>query len=219
MFDDNKTLVGVEEKPEHPQTNLAVTGIYLYKMKSYLEAFANISREASKRNEYEITHIHDWFLKNNYKLGYEEITGWWKDTGMPEDMVEGNQLLLNEMTLEEAVIDPTSSLVEDTRIQGRVQMGKDCIIGANVLIRGPVKIGNGVKLENCYIGPHTSVGDGVTIVQAEIEHSIVMSGSVIDTPGRIVDSIIGHNAQVTHAERTFPQGKRMIIGENSQVEV
>lgn len=218
-FDDSGKLVGIVEKPEEPQTDFAVTGIYLYKMEAYLKAFANIKREDSTRNEYEISHIHDWFLKNNYKLGYEEITGWWKDTGMPEDMVEGNQLLLNEMTQADATIDESVTMLEGARIQGRVKIGKNTAIGPNTLIRGPVVIGEDVTIENSFIGPHTSIGSGSRIADSEIEHSIIMNNATVRTHKRIVDSIVGHNAKLVAQDDTYPRGHRMVVGENSYLEL
>ncbi len=217
-FDADGNLSSLEEKPENPQTNFAITGIYLFKMSEYLKAFSNTKREDSKRNEYEITHVLDWILKNG-KLGYEEITGWWKDTGMPEDMVEGNQLLLNEMTQAEAVIDESVTMLDGARIQGRVKIGKNTAIGPNTLIRGPVVIGEDVTIENSFIGPHTSIGSGSRIANSEIEHSIIMDNAIVRTNKRIVDSIVGHNAKLVAEDDSYPRGHKMVVGENSYIEL
>jgi glucose-1-phosphate thymidylyltransferase len=217
QFDASGKLSGVVEKPTNPENNFAVTGIYLYKAPAHYTAFENI--KPSARGEYEVSDIHDWLIKNNYKVGYEEITGWWKDTGKPEDLLEGNQLLLNEIPIEEAVISPDAKVEEGARIQGRVKIGKGSKVAASVLIRGPVVIGENVTLENCYIGPHTTVGDGAIIKQAEIEHSIIMTKARIETSKRLVDSIIGHNVQVLNDDNQLPRGHKIIVGENSYLEL
>lgn len=214
---EDGVLRGVVEKPENPPTDFAVTGIYIYKASAHYKAFQNI--QPSARGEYEISDIHDWLIKNNYKVGYQEVTGWWKDTGKPQDLLEGNQLLLNEMTIDEVSIDDSAKVDESAQIQGRVRIGKESVVGSGTLVRGPVVIGENVKLENAYIGPHTSIGNNVEIEGTEIEHSIVMDGAKIAVQDRIVDSIIGHNAQIVDDDDTLPRGHRLIIGENSQVEL
>ena len=215
-YDENGKIAGFIEKPAVPPSSHAVTGIYIYKMAPHLQAFANI--EPSARGEYEITHINDWLLKNGYKVGYEVITGWWKDTGGPHDLLEGNQLLLNEMEVEDGSVDESSSISKEARVQGRVKIGSRCKIGEGVLIRGPVVIGDEVELSKCYIGPHTAIGNKVKVENAEIEHSIVMDDSTVTTSGRIVDSIIGRNVNVVDEKETRPSGKRMVVGENSYIE-
>lgn len=217
QFNENGELVGVIEKPENPTSDYAVTGIYVYKSQPHCEAFANI--KPSERGEYEISDIHDWMLKNGKKVGYEEVTGWWKDTGKPGDLLEGNQLLLNEMSREEMIIDESVQLGDEVEVQGKVKIGKNTVISGKTLLRGPVVIGDNVRIEGTYIGPHTTIGDNSVISNAEIEHSIIMEGVHISTDKRIVDSIIGKNAIIEHEVATRPRGHRMIIGENSYLEL
>src|SRR3989338_10988779 len=128
VFDNVGNLIDVIEKPEVAPNNFAVTGIYLYGPKIFFEAFDNI--EKSARGEYEISSIHSYFLKNNKKVGYKEITGWWKDTGKVEDLLLANQLLLEKM--DAAIKISPTSLVAD-----------------NVKLIAPVMIGENCQLENC----------------------------------------------------------------------
>lgn len=216
-IDAQGKIVGVEEKPENPKTDLAVTGIYIYKAPAHYEAFKNI--EPSARGEYEISDIHDWLIKNGYKVGYEEITGWWKDTGKPGDLLEGNQLLLNEMKLEDATVAESAKIHESAKIQGKVKIGENTKIGEDVLIRGPVVIGDNVEIEHAFIGPHTTIGHGSKIHCAELEHSIVMDGAEIDTAKRIVDSLIGKDAVIKRDDHSKPIGHVMILGQNGYLEL
>jgi glucose-1-phosphate thymidylyltransferase len=216
-FNEAGELVGVVEKPENPQSDFAVTGIYIYKAQPHYEAFKNI--KPSARGEYEISDIHDWLLKYRFKVGFEEITGWWKDTGKPGDLLEGNQLILNELTRDEMKVSHSAQIAKTANLQGLVKVGDNTIIGENVLIRGPVVIGDNVKIEDSFVGPHTTIGHGSVLLGAEIEHSIIMDGAKISATKRIIDSIIGQNVTITDENDSWPKGHKMIIGENSQIEL
>lgn len=213
-FDAAGKLVRVVEKPEVPASDYAVTGIYIYDS-NYFKAFDSLQKSA--RGEYEISDIHTWYLQQGHNVGWDEITGWWKDTGKAEDLLEGNQLLLNEVTTQEVFNHATMS--DRVQIQGRVQIGKGTHLGENVLIRGPVTIGENVIIKNSYIGPYTSIGDGVEILNTEMENSIVLEKSRIASGVRIVDSLIGKNVVISDAHETLPNGHKLIVGDNSMVEL
>jgi glucose-1-phosphate thymidylyltransferase len=207
-------IIRVEEKPTVPRSDFAVTGIYVYDS-SVFKAAQEI--KPSSRGEYEISDIHTWLIDHGYSVGYEEITGWWKDTGKPEDLLEGNQLILNEMTRDEAVV--LGEVDAAASLQGRVRVGKGTRIGPKTLVRGPVVIGENCVIENSYIGPHTSIGNGVEIYDTELEHSIVFDDADLNCGRRIVDSLIGLNATVMAAHETLPRGHKLIIGDNAVVEL
>lgn len=207
-------IVRVEEKPAEPKSNFAVTGIYIYDK----NVFAAVDAiEPSPRGEYEISDVHTWLIENGFDIGYQEITGWWKDTGKPEDLLEGNQLMLTEMTREQAIIE--GDVHEGATIHGRVQIGKGTTVGERVLIRGPVTIGEDCEIMDSYIGPYTSIGDRTKIANTEIEHSVVFEDVTIDCKRRIVDSLIGRNATVVSAAASLPLGNRLIAGDNAFVEI
>ncbi len=207
-------IVRVIEKPSNPPSPFAVTGIYVYSSK-ILEAVAKI--QPSARGEYEISDAHTWLIENGAEIGYQEITGWWKDTGLPQDLIEGNALMLDQMR--EGNGQNYTNPENNIEIQGIVELGVRVTFGKNVLIRGPVIIGSDCHLEECYIGPYTSVGSGSRICSAEIEHSILFNHVVIEEAGRIVDSIIGEKARITSAAKTLPRGHRLIIGDSSSIEL
>jgi len=211
---ENGKLVRIEEKPAVPKTDLAQTGIYFYN-DSVFEAVSKI--EPSGRGEYEISDANTFLIEAGRKVGWEEITGWWKDTGKPEDLLEGNQLLLNEVLQKEAV--NLGMIGPDVVIQGKVHIGRGTTVWDNVLIRGPVSIGENAVIKNSYIGPYSSIGNNCVIENTEIEHSVVMDYAELRAGTRIVDSIIGKNAIVSSSKNTLPLGHKMIIGDNSQVEI
>ncbi|MBA3036742.1 MAG: spore coat protein [Desulfobacterium sp.] len=78
----NGHLVSIEEKPEIPQSNLAVTGLYLYDNR----VFGIIDKlKPSGRGELEITDVNNWYLRNQ-EMSYEIIDGFWTDAGTFESL-------------------------------------------------------------------------------------------------------------------------------------
>lgn len=208
-------IVRVEEKPVIPKSEYAVSGIYIYDH-HFFDIYSHI--KPSDRGEYEISDVHTQFIERGFKVGYEEITGWWKDTGKPEDLLEGNSLILTQIFLNsENKIEGEVHL--NALIQGKVHIGKGSVVGEKVVIRGPVVIGENCKIENSYIGPYTSIGNNVSIANTEIEHSIVLDNVNINCDRRIVDSIIGANAKVCSVNGSLPKGHKLIIGDNTVIEL
>lgn len=207
-------LLRIIEKPANPPTDFAQTGIYLYTSKVF-EAIRAI--QPSARGELEIADANTKMIEMGYKVGWVETSGWWKDTGKPEDLLEGNQLLLTEFKFEDNRNGAT--IGERVVIQGKIQIGKGTVLEDNVLVRGPVIIGDNCIIKNSYIGPYTSIGNEVEIYNTEIENSIVFEAADINASTRIVDSIIGYNATVTPAHATLPLGHKLIIGDHTVVEI
>ncbi|MDF1498577.1 MAG: glucose-1-phosphate thymidylyltransferase [Patescibacteria group bacterium] len=207
----NRRIVKIEEKPQNPKSNFAVTGIYVYDYHIF-EAVNAI--KPSARGELEISDAHQYLLDHNYTVGFSEITGWWKDTGKLLDLLEGNQLVLNYTETE---ID--GEIEERVSIQGKVKIGKGTKIVGNSVIRGPIVIGENCVIKDSYIGPFTSIGNRVEIYGAEIENSIIFEDADINCNKRITDSLIGVNATITPVHETLPSGHKLLVGDNSFIEL
>lgn len=204
-------IVGIEEKPDKPKSDFAVTGIYFYD-KSIFEAVNSI--KPSDRGELEISDAHQYLLDNGKKVTFSEITGWWKDTGKPEDLLEANRLVLDKMTEEEILGDVSS----DSEVVGTVRIGKDTII-KNSRIRGPVIIGEGCKIENSFIGPYTSIHDGTSIYNSAVEFSIILRNcSISDVEQRMDGSIIGDSVEIVRRTER-PLTNRFMMADNSRMEI
>ncbi len=210
-IDQKGKLVKLEEKPKKPPSNYALTGIYFFKP----TIFKIIEQlKPSQRAELEITDAIQLELESGHNVGYEIVQGWWKDTGTPEDILEANRLVLDE--LKPRIEGKTE---EEVSIQGRVAMAKGSTAKEGALIRGPVTIGqNTIIGPNVYIGPYTSIGDNCTIRKGEIEDSIIMEHCVIDVNERIIDSIIGPHSEVT-TNKSKQHGKKFILGERTTIEL
>lgn len=198
------------EKPKEPKSDLALVGVYLFD-RNIFEAVDAI--KPSARGELEITDAIQYLVDKNYAVHWHQITGWWKDTGKLEDMLEANRLVLENI---EPRID--GSVDETSSIEGRVVIGKGAEIKHSV-IRGPAIIGEGCRIENSYIGPFTSIYNRVIITSSEVEHSIILEDSCIkDIGSRIEDSLIGKNVMVAKDEGK-PRAYRLMLGDNSDVSV
>lgn len=207
-------IIRVEEKPQNPKSDFAVTGIYFYD-KNFFEAYKKI--KPSWRNEYEISDVHTELINMGLNVGYEEISGWWKDTGKPEDLLEANQLVLNDLMRKDP--EQHGEIGENVIIQGKVEIGEGTKIGPRVLIRGPVVIGKNCSIHDSYVGPYTSIGSDVEIFNTELEHSVVFDGVKINCRNRIVDSLIGFNAIVTSVNDSLPHGHKIIVGDHGVIEI
>lgn len=203
-------IISIEEKPKNPKSNFAVSGIYFYDS-SIFEAVNHI--KPSGRGELEISDAHQYLIEKNYKIGYTEITGWWKDTGKPIDLLEANRLVLDNI---------------ETAIRGKVNKGSyiagNAIIdeGAvvkNSNIRGPVIIGKNCLIENSYIGPYTSIYDNTRIINSEVEYSIVLKDCrIVDVKIRIEGSLLGNDVEIVNA-LPKPKTHRFMLGDQSRIEV
>jgi glucose-1-phosphate thymidylyltransferase len=203
-------IVRVEEKPKHPKSNYAVAGIYLYDHHIF-EAVRSL--KPSARGELEISDAHTLLIERGLKIGYTEITGWWKDTGKPTDLLEANRLILDNIApRNDGTVDKQSE------VAGRVVIEEGARI-INSKIRGPVIIGKKCVIENSYIGPFTSIGDRTEMRNSEIEYSIVLRDCKVTSVGvRIEGSILGNDVEVVEATGK-PRVHRFMIGDQSRIEV
>jgi len=206
----NNRIVKVEEKPSKPKSQFAVAGIYIYD-RHIFEAVKKI--KPSERGELEISDAHTYLIEHGYKVGYSEITGWWKDTGKPADLLEANRLILDNIQPDfKGEVDKVSSVL------GKVILGEGSKI-VNSVVRGPAIIGRNAVIENSYIGPFTSIGDGTTVRNAEVEYSIVLRDcKIMNVKLRIEGSILGNDVEVVDAVGK-PLVHRFMIGDQSHVEI
>jgi glucose-1-phosphate thymidylyltransferase len=82
-------LLGIEEKPEHPKSNLAVTGIYMYDRMVW-EFIDSLSPSA--RGELEITDVNNSYIEKG-RMFFETLEGWWTDAGTFESLYRASHLV------------------------------------------------------------------------------------------------------------------------------
>jgi glucose-1-phosphate thymidylyltransferase len=197
------------EKPKDPATDLALVGVYMFTPVIF-DAARSI--EPSWRGELEITDAIQTLVDRGHRVDPHIVHGWWKDTGQVHDMLEANRLILDDLT--EAV---DGELV-DSRVEGRVVIAEGARL-ERATVRGPAIVGSGSRLTDAYIGPYTAIGEDVTIEKAELEHSIVLSGSSIaDLDFRIEASLIGKNVRIGKGP-PLPKAYRFVVGDNADVQI
>ncbi|MFB4313051.1 glucose-1-phosphate thymidylyltransferase [Actinomadura sp. 21ATH] len=202
-------VVGLEEKPAEPKSDLALVGVYLFSPAVHA-AVAGL--KPSWRDELEITDAIQSLLDEGHRVESTVISGYWKDTGNVTDMLEVNRLVLESVEPSvEGDVDAASELI------GRVVVEAGASVAGSRIV-GPAIIGAGSVVRDSYVGPFTSIDRDCAVIDSEIEYSIVLRGASIDGVGRIEVSLIGREAEVTPAPRV-PKAHRLVLGDHSKVQI
>jgi glucose-1-phosphate thymidylyltransferase len=206
---EDGAVIRLVEKPSQPKTDLALVGVYMFTAGIHAAARAI---KPSGRGELEITDAIQHLVDQGLRVEPHIVRGWWKDTGRLEDMLAANRLVLE--TVEHRV---EGELI-DSRIDGRVVVEAGARLERSA-VRGPAIIGAGTRLTDCYVGPYTAVGENCVIENAEVEHSILLSGcQVRNLQGRMESSLLGRNVRIVRDERQ-PRAYRFLVGDNSEIAI
>lgn len=207
---DGDRIIRLVEKPKEYISDLALVGVYMFdrNVHDVIETL-----KPSWRGEYEITDAIQGMVDRKLNVVPHIIVGWWKDTGKLEDLLEANRIILDTMDQEiRGKVDSKSQII------GKVIIEEDAEI-VNSMIRGPAIIGKSTIVRNAYVGPFTAIHYGVEISSSEIEHSIVLENSkIIGVEGRIVDSLIGKNVEITKTDLK-PTAYRLMLGDYSNIKL
>lgn len=180
----DKCILHIYEKPDHPVSKLANTGIYLMTD----EIFSAISQTPeSPRGEYELTQSLEIMINQGRKISCH-LLDYWLDISYPWDLLNANESLLSNLTVHsEGIIE------ENVVIRGPCAIGRNTLIRSGSYILGPVIIGSNCDIgPNCYIRPATAIGENCHIgASSEVKNSIVMQGSKIPHHNYVGDSVIG----------------------------
>ncbi|MCK4381067.1 MAG: NDP-sugar synthase [Candidatus Lokiarchaeota archaeon] len=145
---------------------------------------------------------HDVFpiLVSEEKLYHYPIPGVWKDIGNPEELLEGNILLMNNIlknlqTKKENLID------ESLDVEGKVLIKPPVTIGENVVIR-----------KNCHIGPNVIIGDNVYIGESvEIKDTLIYNEAYISENVQIEKAIIADNCLIHDGVQLIGNNQNLVI--------
>ncbi|MCE5230645.1 NTP transferase domain-containing protein [bacterium] len=160
---DGERITAMVEKPERDKapTNLAIVGIYYFNNAAPL--FTNLDKliDSGKttKGEFQLTDAMQLMLEQGALMKPFKIAGWF-DCGKPETLLETNRILLEKACR-------TGKVNDSTQFDGS-------------LIRQPVSLGEGVKIENSIIGPHVTIAQGATIRSSIVRNSIISSEAVVE---------------------------------------
>lgn len=195
------------EKPEHPETDLAVAGVYVFDAGIH-DAIDGL--EPGAKNEYQITDAIQRLIDRDAHVAYGRVEGWWKDTGKAEDILDANRLELARLGRNVA------GEIEDAEIVGDVVIEAGATVRRSTVV-GPSLIAAGAVVEDAWVGPFTTLGSDVRLQDAEIEYAVVGARTVIHgVSSRIRASLIGEDVDIRAATK-HPRAHRLSVGDRSSL--
>jgi glucose-1-phosphate thymidylyltransferase len=205
-------IVSIEEKPARPRSNLALIGVYLFTPAIH-PVIATLT--PSRRGELEITEAIWDLYRSGARVLVQQVQGWWKDTGRPDDLLEANEQVLRSMRPEEFTVQGIVS--SESRFDGRIGLGAGSIVERGSAVEGPAVLGRNVHVtDGSFVGPYTAVGDGVQLRGARVRRSILLEGCRLEGPVALADSIVGRNVTIT-AGPGPPRELTVIVGDAAQI--
>jgi glucose-1-phosphate thymidylyltransferase len=190
--DEYGEITRLIEKPDHPPSADAISGVYVVNDTSGLfDALGHLIENDIRGagDEYQLTDALQRMVEAGASLTTFEVKEWY-DCGRPETLLEANRVLLSN---QEAAAKSTPS-------------------GDNTVIVPPADIGANASLENCIVGPYVSIDDDATIENSIVRNCIVGLNTVI-RDANIEESLIGDNVEVVGAST------QLNIGDNSNLEL
>ncbi|WP_424019003.1 sugar phosphate nucleotidyltransferase [Halorientalis pallida] len=182
-------VTGLVEKPDDPESNLAISGVYIVEdSEGLFDALAHLVENDIRGagNEYQLTDALARMVDQGATIRTFEVEDWY-DCGRPETLLEANRVLLDDIDTDGAA-DATETVV-----------------------REPVDIGDDVTIEGSVVGPYVSIDDGATVVDSILRDGIVGRDSTLRTVN-LAESIIGDNSTVTGSTN------HLNVGDNSTLD-
>lgn len=188
ITDDNNQITEFEEKPEHPRSNLASMGIYIFSWPILRNALIQLSSQPNcDFGKHIIPYCHD----NGNRLFAFEFNGYWKDVGTLGSYWEANMELIDiipEFNLYEEFwkIYTKSDAVPPQYVSAESRIEKSLITGGaeiygdvyNSVIGAGVTIGKGTVVRDSIIMKNTTIGENCTIDRAIIAEEAEISDGV-----------------------------------------
>ena len=230
ITDENRKITDFEEKPEHPRSNLASMGIYIFNWKTLKEALVtNAEQPALDFGKHVIPYCH----KKEAPLFAYEFNGYWKDVGTLSSYWEANMELIDivpEFNLYEeywkiytsSTILPPQYISENSVIERSIIGEGSNIYGKvyNSVIGCGVTIGEGTVVRDSIIMNETNIGKDCELYKAIIAENVVVNDNVKlgigeEAPNE-TDPHIYNSGMVTIGEKSvIPKGIQ--VGKNSVI--
>lgn len=139
-------------------------------------------------------------LASEEKLYKYSIPGIWKDIGKPEELLEGNIQLMNDI-LKNLTEKKENLIDESLDIEGKALIFPPVTIGENVVVR-----------KNCKIGPNVIIGDNVYIgANTEIKNTLIYNDAYISENVKCENSIIADNCLLHDGVQIIGNNQNLVI--------
>ena len=230
IADENHRITEFEEKPEHPRSNLASMGIYIFNWKTLKEALiAMADQPALDFGKHVIPYCHE----KGAPLYAYEFTGYWKDVGTLSSYWEANMELIDivpEFNLYEeywkiytkSEIQPPDYIAGDSVVERSIIGEGSDIYGEvyNSVIGCGVTIGKGTVIRDSIIMNQTQIGEGCEINKAIIAENVVVGNQVRlgvgeETENDTAPHIYNHGLVTIGEKSVIPDG--ISVGKNSVI--
>ena len=230
IADENHRITEFEEKPEHPRSNLASMGIYIFNWKTLKEALiAMADQPALDFGKHVIPYCHE----KGAPLYEYEFTGYWKDVGTLSSYWEANMELIDivpEFNLYEeywkiytkSEIQPPDYIAADSVVERSIIGEGSEVYGEvyNSVIGCGVTIGKGTMIRDSIIMNQTQIGEGCEINKAIIAENVVVGNQVKLGVGEEAENdtaphIYNHGLVTIGEKSVIPDG--ISVGKNSVI--
>jgi glucose-1-phosphate thymidylyltransferase len=167
--------------------------------------------EAARAVELDLLTLVERMAELGGRVRARPVAACWRDSGGFDSALEANRFVLASLSAQPSGFDSRATVVE-----GPAGIDRSATLERST-VRGPVVVGPRARLVDSYIGPYTSIAADVCIEGAEIENSIVLSGTRIShLGGRLEASVIGPRARISRDFR-LPRAMRLHVGEGARV--
>ena len=230
IADENHRITEFEEKPEHPRSNLASMGIYIFNWRTLKEALiAMADQPALDFGKHVIPYCHE----KGAPLYAYEFTGYWKDVGTLSSYWEANMELIDivpEFNLYEeywkiytkSEIQPPDYIAADSVVERSIIGEGSEVYGEvyNSVIGCGVTIGKGTVIRDSIIMNQTQIGEGCEINKAIIAENVVVGNQVKLGVGEEAENdtaphIYNHGLVTIGEKSVIPDG--ISVGKNSVI--
>ena len=199
IMNTNETgqIVEFEEKPEHPKSNLASMGIYIFNWKTLRKLLVADMKDPDSNHDFG-KDIIPQMLNNGNKLYAYKFKGYWKDVGTIDSLWEANMDLLdknNELDLH----DPTWKIYTEDVTSLPQYIGPDAQINQAFITQGCIIEG---EVRNSVLFTGAKVGAGAKIIDSVLMPGVVVEEGAVVTRALVADNVkIGKKAVVGSADR------------------
>ena len=230
IADENHRITEFEEKPEHPRSNLASMGIYIFNWKTLKEALiAMADQPALDFGKHVIPYCHE----KGAPLYAYEFTGYWKDVGTLSSYWEANMELIDIVPAfnlyeeywkiyTKSEIQPPDYIAGDSVVERSIIGEGSDIYGEvyNSVIGCGVTIGKGTVIRDSIIMNQTQIGEGCEINKAIIAENVVVGNQVRlgvgeETENDTAPHIYNHGLVTIGEKSVIPDG--ISVGKNSVI--